>query len=501
MKIFEFSKNVLDIIIEELKEAEKYIRIAIFQMHRDDIFSLLLEKLKKGVKVEIFTLPYDSIHENQEKIIKNFQNLEKKGAKLYFCRWNVGDPGRTTTAVGKWYSFHGKFIVTDKAAIAMTANFTQTPEYDVVLIFKDEDEKLDEFNNKFDELKKLFIEKNAGYDGDIREKIQSTKLENVEDVFNLPDNIDEDKYKDHWILHYPSILCPDDVEIENKLLLIPFNGKGVNILQSVISQASTFVYIVSESFTDPDFPKFLKKISLKDLEIKILCGAKSMDFTDRIQKIFRELLAQDINIRTRDDDIHAKMIITDKHLVITSINLNKISLGFKSKSEFWRENTETITICNDKEIINTAISQFNNVFNESINIKSKLIEKLEKSISESIRFTFDIKSVKSEVKSSIARLILEKEIQSKKLIFSLGKLVSEITKHFGKSQVSITHLNCAIVLYFISKKSLSYEQIESKIAKLNFDFDLNEILTILTKNNFIEKKDNRFIRVKFKKLI
>ena len=78
--------------------------------------------------------------------------MEKNGAKLYFCKWNVGDPERTSTAVGRWYSFHGKFIVTDKSAIALSANFTQSPEIDGLLIYRDEPEKINEFNEKFDEL-------------------------------------------------------------------------------------------------------------------------------------------------------------------------------------------------------------------------------------------------------------------------------------------------------------------------------------------------------------
>ena len=56
--------------------------------------------------------------------------LKAEGALLYFDKWNVGSPERTTTATNRWYSFHGKFIVTDNCAIVLSANFLITPELD-----------------------------------------------------------------------------------------------------------------------------------------------------------------------------------------------------------------------------------------------------------------------------------------------------------------------------------------------------------------------------------
>ncbi|GAG99893.1 unnamed protein product, partial [marine sediment metagenome] len=248
------------------------------------------------------------------------------GAILHFCKWNLGDPERTSTAVGQWYSFHGKFIVTDKSAIAMSANFTKKNEIDAVLILEKEGRMEIEFNKKFDELLDLFIVKNAGYDGSIRQKIISNEDENIIDVFNLPKNI-SNKYQNHWILHYPMNLCPEEVQIETGLFITPLDGRGRKFYEEIVSKAEKFVYISTESFTDLDFSKFLKKISLKQLDMKILAGAESMDFRDRTQKMFRELLAHQIDIKTSEGDLHAKMLITDKHLVLSSINLNKMNLG------------------------------------------------------------------------------------------------------------------------------------------------------------------------------
>ncbi len=101
MKTFEFSANIINKIIDEIKDANEFIRIAIFQLHSRDVFAVLNDKLGVGAEVEIFTLPYDSINENiRAEVTELFQNLERNGATLYFCKWNVGDPQRTVTAVG-----------------------------------------------------------------------------------------------------------------------------------------------------------------------------------------------------------------------------------------------------------------------------------------------------------------------------------------------------------------------------------------------------------------
>ncbi len=501
MTFFEFSKNAISLIIEELIKAEKYIHIAVFQLHRKDIFKILKNKLNEGVKIEIFTLPYDSIHgKNADEIKNRFQNLKENGAIINFCCWNVGDPSRTTTAVGQWYSFHGKFIITDKSAIAMSANFTEQEEIDAVMIYNNKN-KIEEFEKKFQKLKDLFIIKHGKYDGSIRLKITDTSLENIEEVFNLPKTIKTKIYENHWILDYPNIICSMPTHIENKLYITPFDCKGSDFYKAIISKAEKFVYISTETFTDPDFPNFLKKISLKGIIIKILSGTQTMDFRDRIQKMFRELLAQKIMIKTTADDLHAKLIITDKHIALSSINLNKISLGYERKKGFWRENTETINICDDKRLIKIAVDQFNKIFESSKDVEDKLEEKLGEDLAKMIRTIFNIKSVSGDVKSAFSNLILEKEIQLKAFFIKISKKLSEITKHFNKRKISIKHFNMAVIIYLLSNQTLNLKQIKKKIDNFNLDIDLNNILNILIKEGLIDKVGDTYCLVSFNKLL
>lgn len=492
MKTFEFSTNVITKIISELRDAEEYIRIAVFQMHNEEIFNVLNNKLNEGVRVEIITLPYDSINEDiQAEVTNLFQNIERNGASLYFCKWNVGDPERTNTAVGRWYSFHGKFIVTDKSAIALSANFTQTEELDAAIIFKNEIDKIQEYNRKFDELIDLFISENQGYSGTIRQKI--TDLENDSSLFELPRVIETETHRSHWIRHYPSALCPVDISVEDKLYLAPFDCRGRNFFMSLISEASEFAYISTESFTDTEFSAFLIKMRLKGLDIRILSGATSMDFQDRMNNMLRELLSQDIGIRTVGD-IHAKLIITDKHLVVSSVNLNKINLGFSVTNRYWRGNTESISVCSDVEILENAKTQYLAVYNESIDIETKLAEKIESFVGNMLTSKFALRS-RQEVKTLFARLIIRKEIEVKKFVFDVGKITAALMKIFNKNIVEKDDFLSALILYYLSERKHDFNELNEKLNLLNTEIDLRDLLARLLDKNLIEKTDD-FYKIK-----
>ena len=499
MKIFEFSTDVINKIISELYEAEEFIRIAVFQIHNRDVFKVLTDKLNEGVRVEILTLPYDSINEDIQLEVTNlFQNIERNGAKLYFCKWNVGDPERTTTAVGRWYAFHGKFIVTDKSAIALSANFTQTQELDAVIIFKNEIDRINEYNTKFDELIDLFVSEKSGYDGTIRQKIIDTNLENILSVFELPRVIETETHRNHWIRHYPSDICPIDTSIEDKLYFAPFDGRGRDFLMSIISKASEFAYISTESFTDTEFSSFLIKIRLKGLDIRVLSGATSMDFQDRMNNMLRELLSQGIGIRTIGD-VHAKLIITDKHLVVSSVNLNKINLGFHITSKYWRENTESISVCSNAEILVQAKTQYLAIYDKGTDIENKLAEKIQSLVGDLLTSKFELRS-RQEVKVLFARLIIRKEIEAKKFVFEVGKITAKLMKIFNRNMVEKNDFISALILYYLSERKHDFNDLNEKLNILNTEIDLNDLLTKLLDKNLIEKAGD-FYKLKLESLL
>lgn len=421
MKKFDFSNSIIDQVIQEIERANSYIKIAVFQLHNDRIIDKLIEKINEGVTVEIITLPYDSINEDvKQHVTERLEELKNAGATLHFCKWNVGDPERTTTAVNVWYSFHGKFMVTDKAAVSLSANLLNRPELDAILIFDNEEEKIQQFNEQFEELKRLFVIENGGYDGDIRQRILDTQNPRAEEVFEVPRSVSRTLHGRNWIQQYPPNLCPAEMEIGEKLYLVPFDGRGRNLLMKIIEEAEEFVYISAETFTDPDFPNFLKRIKLKGIDLRILSGYNSMDFKDRVVKFTKELIAIGIKLYTPQEELHAKFLVTDKLLALGSINLNNINLGIKKTGDFWRANTETLIICRDSGIINNAKQKYLQVFDDSNPIIEKIAKKNKTIAGKLFKEVFNIAS-SSDAKEFLAKISLEKDIEKENKIYEIIK--------------------------------------------------------------------------------
>lgn len=491
---FEFSNSVVRNILPVLRNASRYIRIALFQIHNEEIFDLLIEKLKEAIMVEIITLPYDSINPDvQTKVTVHFEKLKSNGATIHFCKWNVGDPERTSTAIGRWYSFHGKFIITDKAAVSLSANFTSKNELDCSLILSDA-KMISHYNSKFNELLDLFVIEINGYSGTIRNRVLTAAPGEMH-LFTLPKIIDTKTHKNHWIHHYPAALCPESLPLSDGLYIIPFEVRGRNLYEEIIAVAEKFVYISTESFTDTDFANFLIKTALQDrLEIKILTGAKSMDFAERMQVMLRDLIANNIVVKSMNEELHGKLLLTDKHLVVGSINLNKMNLGFKKTRKYWRENTETISICTDKKTISNARKQFSAVFNTAIDIEDFLVEKLIKNLGNIFTRNFVIKSDK-EAKNLFARFLLKQEIYVKKLSITIAKISGRLLDKLNRKRVGKNELIMSLILHFLSERKLSEGEIKEKLNVLNTTYILSSLLEALLKANEIEK-DGEYYKIK-----
>lgn len=501
--VFEFKENIVQLIIDELKEAENFINIAVFQIHNKEIFNTLENKLNNGVKVDIFTLPYDSINDDiRNDVIPLFENLKNKGAILHFCKWNIGDPERTTTAIGRWYLFHGKFIVTDKSAMVLSANLMQEEELDAAIIFRDDMNKINEYNKKFHELIELFVKENNKEN--IKAKIGNSGLLNGEIIklFELPKSIETNTHKNFWIHHYPVSIFSNKPNILEGLHITPFDYKGREVLKLLIDEAEKFIYISTESFTDPEFPEYLirKSLNNNNIEIKLLSGASSMDFPDRIQKMILELLACNIKIKTYKN-IHAKFIVTDKHIAISSINLNKINLGFAPyNNKFWRENTETIAIYNNNELLEEGKIKFNDNFDRFSDIKETLINKYKTIIKDKFSL-FDLRT-REDVKELFARLIIQKKIEIEEFILYITKITSKIIIYLNNNSRLVTkkYFILSLILYYLTERKYDIDQLNEKLSILKIDMGtINDSLKVLLDNDFIEK-DNDFYKINLNKL-
>lgn len=339
------------------------------------------------------------------------------------------------------------------------------------------------------ELIELFITENDDFEGLIRSNTINTGIENIEELFELPNVIQTTTHQNTWIKYYPSILCPEDIELEEKLYLAPFNIKGRNIYEKILNEAEEFIYISAESFTDVDFGMYLRQVRIKKgIEICLLTGFTSMDFSDRIQKMFRELIADEIKLFTVEDDLHAKLIVTDKHLLIGSINLNKMNLGFNKTQLFWRENTETFFVTSDRTLIQSAKQKFKTQINNSISMEIKLAEKIQKEVSNILNKSFHVRA-KKEVKELFSKFVLMKEIEVKKDANKLARITKKLMNYYNIRIANKDTFLMAVILFYLQDRKHTLPEIDNKINKLDAIDNLNTLIEQLTNSEFIEIED------------
>jgi len=217
-----------------------------------------------------------------------------------------------------------------------------------------------------------------------------------------------------------------------------------------------------------------------------------------MNNMLRELLSQNIGIRTMGN-IHAKLIITDRHLVVSSVNLNKMNLGFSVTSRYWRENTESIAVCSNNEIIRNARMQYLKIYDESIDIEKKLAENIESFVGKMFTSKFDLRS-KQEVKTLFARLIIKKEIEAKRFVFEVGRITALLVRLFNKNIVDKNDFISALILYYLSERKHDFNELNEKLDILDTEIDLVELLSILSDKNLIEKSDD-FYKIKLDLLL
>jgi len=481
--------NVIDKVVEEIKKAEKYVKIAVFQIHNGSVYDALDYALEKDVAVEVFTLPYDSINADiREKVKNRIEKIQDNGAKLHFSKWGIGDPERTTTAVGRWYSFHGKFLVTENAAMSISANLTEEAELDAMLIYR-EQQKINEFNEKFDLLLGLFER------GNIKRLIEQTDYSDKETLFLAPRTITEPEVMSHWIRDYPSKICrtiKTIEDIEDGLYISPIECRARDLVEKIINEAKKYVYISTESFTDTDIIPFLISNSIEGKIIRILTGSESQDFNERIRELYPRLMANNIELKKPHYPLHAKLIITDKRLVVSSVNLNKMNLGYAKKKALWRANTETITVESNSDIITKAKADYEEIFNNSIPLLNYLSEK-ETDYAVSIFSVYGVKPDK-QVKNLLSRVVVMSDIKLKKNLYLIGKYASILVRKFNKIKpiVETPEFLCAMVLYYLSDRKHTEPELREKLLEIFPSTDFESIKNDLLQNKLIIKEGEFF---------
>jgi hypothetical protein len=102
-----------------------------------------------------------------------------------------------------------------------------------------------------------------------------------------------------------------------------------------------------------------------------------------------------------------------------------MNLGHFKTKKFWRENTESLVICQDPELISVAKRKFEENYAKSINIQDLLFDKLEGAVKDVFQGAFQL-SPNPEVRALFARFILKKEIETKKTIIKVRRINEKI---------------------------------------------------------------------------
>jgi len=216
-----------------------------------------------------------------------------------------------------------------------------------------------------------------------------------------------------------------------------------------------------------------------------------MDYQDKMVKMFKKLLSNNIKLKTSDEDIHAKLIITDNYLLISSVNLNKMNLGFNITSKYWRENTETLCVISEKNIIKDALKKYNLFYEKSLDIKIRIAEKIEKRIGNIYKIYFNTKS-KKEVKELFSKFIIQKEIEVEQSIIKIAKISAILSKNKNKQFVDTIDFLSALVLFFLTERKHDFNSLKDKLSIIDCEDKLKLVTNYLIKDNYIETEDDYY---------
>jgi len=455
-------------IYESIENAKEFIKIIAFQLTSNKIIDLLTKRAHEGIKIEVITLPIDSFNkpEKREEIAGFYADLQANNVEVDICNWEVGDASLTDTSQSgqmaegggeKWYSMHGKFIVTDQNALLLSANLIDQMQWDVYLTIYNENQRLFLLDD-YDRMRQLFI-----LPSKLEKKLQGQLFD------RLPADLQQ-AIQQEWkivqrknIKEYPPNLSPPS-EITSGLKISPFDGRARDFFSQFINDAKEYIYICSERIYDEESIEILKqKVNTSDVDIRIL-ARPPQSVRQSIQKAKEQvldLLAFDVNFRSLDN-IHAKLWLSENWLMVGSCNITKMNLGFKKAKNFWRGNTETLYFTNDADILAQAKSEFEKLFESSI---SGISSTADERHGDALFKLYSAKSTK-DARRLLSEIILYLQIKSKKNLKQIVKYAIKVAEGMQSAKIEELHVAMAYLLFEIQFKA----QTEAELIRAHSDF-------------------------------
>jgi phosphatidylserine/phosphatidylglycerophosphate/cardiolipin synthase-like enzyme len=492
MKEFRFSSNK-EAIRKVIREANEFISVVSFQFSDGSfIRDLLWDKLRK-VDLSIITLPTDSYKDTTQrnKIDKLYRDLEENGAKVYRCMWEVGDPSLTATSLSgeqlegggnKWYSMHGKFIVTEKSALVMSSNFTEAEEMEVYLTISDS-RVIKRFREKFDQLKALFIDENK-YPGKIYDLVDTETKTYIRELRRSSGRLN--------VKAYPPNLAPSTSFVSG-LYLTPFDGRARGFLDSFIDGAQRFLYLSTERFFDDETArKLVAKAMNTETRIRLItCPPNQIRQNPaKAEQMISELLSAGIEIMVFEN-IHAKCWISDKYLAIGSINLGKMNLGFRKTGDSWRANTETIYFDSDKKLIRQAKSEFDGIYEKgteplrSISLSSKY-----RADSKALFGMFGVRSDEG-ARETIGQIQTSFKVNSRRSLLRVVDIAAKIVQRSNVRVATRKEVLMALILFYLSERKHVVDELLEKLGPIvEGRTEVEQALKSLIKNSLVVRQED-----------
>jgi len=197
--------------------------------------------------------------------------------------------------------------------------------------------------------------------------------------------------------------------------------------------------------------------------------------------------------------LHSKLIVTDKHILVGSINLNKMNLGFNITKKYWRENTETFYLSDSEGIIQDAKEKFEKQIQNSVLMQFKLAKKIQQEVSNIINKSFKLRATK-EVKKLFSIFILNSEIEVKKNANKIIKISKKLMHHYSSKIIDKDLFIMAIVLYYLQDRKHTLSEIDNKLNRLDITANLSSLIAKLSDSNFLEM-EGVFYKINIEALI
>jgi phosphatidylserine/phosphatidylglycerophosphate/cardiolipin synthase-like enzyme len=453
-------------LLESIDNAQEFLKIVSFQLTSIHVITALEQACQRGVKVSVITLPPDSYAGDRSVIEALFERLRSAGVDLSLCIWEVGEPRLTTTSLSgareggmgqKWYSLHGKFLVSELAAQISSSNCTDENRLECYLELYDES-SISEFDGKFSYLKETFVDPNKSpVPGSFWSSLPTPLRDEVEERFSKEGRL--------IVKDYPEVLCPT-VTPRSGLSVSPFEGKARDILATVIDTAEQFLFLSSERFFDEEITELLlTRLSLRPLEVKVLAGPPQdvRQAPAKARSMLERLLAAGCEYAS-PPSIHAKLWLSDKWVVVGSANLTKMNLGFAPSRNSWRGDTQVLYMRDDPSLIGEAAIAFREQFDSSpkgISVLAGISSKIQAARS---RFRSIGLKCSADAAALMARLESHFSIESIQKANEVSRLAAKLVHHDNRERVDEEHVAMAAILLLLRERRHQEDELAKKLS-------------------------------------